>query len=207
MKIYQAPEDDEEDGEPTGGNLPRAKKPQTQMGGKSTEQPGMTTYRFKDPRFAQQLRGMNLGFNIKGDSITVDQKQKAKLVSMLGNKFGDVFADQERFREEQDMAEVAPKGWEGTVKAMKKHKDIDNPWALAHWMKGKGYKSHKTEDAYLESLAATLAEKLTTDMTVDQWRDDFKTADPNRYHQFRNKTPEKKERMADAARYSAIQKR
>lgn len=41
------------------------------------------------------------------------------------------------------MQEVAPKGWEGTVKAMKKHSDIDNPWALAHWMKGKGYKSHK----------------------------------------------------------------
>ena len=39
--------------------------------------------------------------------------------------------------------EKAPEGWEGTVKAMKKHKDIDNPWALAHWMKGKGYKSHK----------------------------------------------------------------
>jgi hypothetical protein len=41
------------------------------------------------------------------------------------------------------MQEVAPAGWEGTVKAMKKHSDIDNPWALAHWMKGKGMKSHK----------------------------------------------------------------
>jgi len=41
--------------------------------------------------------------------------------------------------------EVAPKGWEGTVKAMKKHKDIDNPWALAWSMKNKGYKSHKRE--------------------------------------------------------------
>lgn len=41
------------------------------------------------------------------------------------------------------VAEVAPKGWEGTVKAMKKHKDIDNPWALAWYMKNKGYKSHK----------------------------------------------------------------
>lgn len=39
--------------------------------------------------------------------------------------------------------EVAPEGWEDTVKAMKKHKDIENPWALAHYMKGKGYKSHK----------------------------------------------------------------
>lgn len=41
--------------------------------------------------------------------------------------------------------ESAPKGWEGTVKAMKKHKEIDNPWALAHYMKNKGYKSHKKE--------------------------------------------------------------
>jgi hypothetical protein len=41
--------------------------------------------------------------------------------------------------------EAAPEGWEGTVKGMKKHKDITNPWALAHWMKGKGYKSHKKE--------------------------------------------------------------
>ena len=41
------------------------------------------------------------------------------------------------------LMEKAPKGWEGTVKAMKKHDEIDNPWALAHWMKNKGYKSHK----------------------------------------------------------------
>ena len=46
---------------------------------------------------------------------------------------------------ELDKNESAPKGWEGTVKAMKKHKDIDNPWALAHYMKNKGYKSHKKE--------------------------------------------------------------
>jgi hypothetical protein len=40
--------------------------------------------------------------------------------------------------------EKAPSGWEGTVKALKKHGDeVDNPWALAHWMKEKGYKSHK----------------------------------------------------------------
>ena len=48
-------------------------------------------------------------------------------------------------RGEQALAEKAPEGWEGTVKAMKKHKDIDNPYALAHWMKGKGFKSHKKE--------------------------------------------------------------
>lgn len=45
--------------------------------------------------------------------------------------------------------EVSPPGWEGTVKAMKKKKGdekIDNPWALAWWMKGKGYKSHYNKD-------------------------------------------------------------
>jgi hypothetical protein len=43
------------------------------------------------------------------------------------------------------MDEVAPEGWEGTVKAMKKYKKIDNPWALAYYMKSKGYKSHKKD--------------------------------------------------------------
>jgi len=41
------------------------------------------------------------------------------------------------------LMEKAPKGWEGTVKAMKKHDEIENPYALAHYMKNKGYKSHK----------------------------------------------------------------
>lgn len=36
--------------------------------------------------------------------------------------------------------EVAPPGWEKTVKKMKKEPDIDNPYALAWHMKGKGYK-------------------------------------------------------------------
>jgi len=45
--------------------------------------------------------------------------------------------------------EKAPEGWEGTVKAMKKDKSIDNPFALAHWMKEKGYKSRKpVNDSY-----------------------------------------------------------
>ena len=58
--------------------------------------------------------------------------------------------------------ESAPPGWKGTVKAMKKHKDIDNPFALAWSMKNKGYKSHKPnvgEDAYIESLFAQLEER------------------------------------------------
>ncbi len=46
--------------------------------------------------------------------------------------------------------EVAPVGWEKTVKAMKKHPEITNPWTLAHWMKGKGMKPHKKEEAVNE---------------------------------------------------------
>ena len=46
----------------------------------------------------------------------------------------------------QYIREVSPPGFEGTVKAMKKHKEIDNPWALAWYMKNKGYKSHKKKD-------------------------------------------------------------
>ena len=45
----------------------------------------------------------------------------------------------------QKTDEVAPPGWEGTVKAMKKHKDLKNPWALAWYMKGKGAKPHHQE--------------------------------------------------------------
>jgi hypothetical protein len=42
-----------------------------------------------------------------------------------------------------NLGEVSPPGFEGTVLAMKKkHKDIENPWALAWWMKGKGDESH-----------------------------------------------------------------
>jgi hypothetical protein len=51
--------------------------------------------------------------------------------------------------ESVELDEVSPPGWEGTVKAMKKKKGdekIENPWALAWWMKGKGYKSHYTKD-------------------------------------------------------------
>ncbi len=38
------------------------------------------------------------------------------------------------------LAEVAPPGWEDTVKKMKGKEDIENPWALAWHMKGKGAK-------------------------------------------------------------------
>jgi len=69
--------------------------------------------------------------------------------------------EEAKAKAEQGVAEVAPPGWEKTVKAMKKHDEIDNPFALAWHMKNKGYKSHKKEsaDPYFESLRAKV-EKL-----------------------------------------------
>ena len=52
----------------------------------------------------------------------------------------------------EEVKEVAPPGWEGTVKAMKKHKEIDNPYALSWHMKKKGYKSHKKEEVEIDEL-------------------------------------------------------
>jgi len=54
--------------------------------------------------------------------------------------------EEDEVKEEFD--EVAPPGWEGTVKKMKKDKNIDNPWALAWWMKSKGYKSNANEEVW-----------------------------------------------------------
>lgn len=38
---------------------------------------------------------------------------------------------------------VSPPGWEKTVKKMKEHSEITNPYALAYWMKEKGYMPKK----------------------------------------------------------------
>ena len=46
-----------------------------------------------------------------------------------------------------ELKEVSPPGWSGTVKALKKHKEITNPFALAWYMKNKGDKPHVKPEA------------------------------------------------------------
>ena len=46
-------------------------------------------------------------------------------------------------RKEHDA--VAPPGWEHSLKRMKKHKDISNPWALSWWLKNRGAKPSRHE--------------------------------------------------------------
>jgi hypothetical protein len=47
-------------------------------------------------------------------------------------------------------------------------------------------------DWYSESLDRMLERQLEPTMDLDAWVDNFQNADPQKYHQFKNKTPEKK---------------
>lgn len=49
---------------------------------------------------------------------------------------------QDHFHRLSMIGEVSPPGWSGSVKAMKKHKEISNPFALAWYMKNKGDHPH-----------------------------------------------------------------
>lgn len=67
---------------------------------------------------------------------------------------------------ESAVDEVSPPGWEKTVKKMKKHKEIDNPWALAWHMKNKGYKASESieeikEVARLMELSGIKLDKVS----------------------------------------------
>lgn len=69
--------------------------------------------------------------DIDGEEVNVDQSQFERVEQPVDQTEAPV------------KTEVAPEGWEGTVKAMKKNPKIKNPWALAWSMKNKGYTSHK----------------------------------------------------------------
>tara|TARA_R100000008_G_C3587237_1_gene173452 strand:+ start:20 stop:4243 length:4224 start_codon:yes stop_codon:yes gene_type:complete len=91
------------------------------------------------------------------NTITIDGKTKTIPIAK-DDEYRDYQAEREEGQEDLTpeqfrkddvneefklVVEKAPAGWEGTVKAMKKDKNIDNPWALSHWMKKKGHKSRK----------------------------------------------------------------
>mgnify|MGYP003344605267 CR=1 FL=1 len=77
----------------------------------------------------------------------------------------------------------------------KKGRPTPKAKALARW--------NCQEDVYMNSLAVQVAEKLDPQAPADVWIQDFQKADPNKYHQFKNKTPAKKAQMAVAAHYAA----
>lgn len=46
----------------------------------------------------------------------------------------------------EELKEIAPPGWEKSIKKMKKSGDIDNPWKLAWWHHKQGHKPSQKED-------------------------------------------------------------
>ena len=107
-------------------------------------------------RLSDLLKQVASGSTSRIGSTKVDKKTAEKLLKIynsgdvkMQNKFDGMSIDKvtsafKPFMENKKLTnEVAPEGWEGTVKAMKDEPGIDNPYALAWWMKGKGYQSHK----------------------------------------------------------------
>ena len=67
----------------------------------------------------------------------------------------------------EEVNEVSPPGWGGSVKAMKKHADIDNPYALAWHMKNKGDKPHyKDKDGPPVKKDKYKDEQMTEDINI-----------------------------------------
>ena len=81
-----------------------------------------------------------------------------------------------RTEEVEQVDEKAPPGFEGTVKAMKKHKEIDNPFALAWYMKNKGMKSHKEEVEQFDDNGEVITNMKTYKEFVESL-DEVKMAD------------------------------
>ena len=95
--------------------------------------------------------------------------------------------------EEVELDEKAPPGFEGTVKAMKKHKEIDNPYALAWYMKNKGAKSHRKADGsvkeegmksykqFVESLVVESKCEEEIDENAFDWKNNHKTTSSGKF--------------------------
>jgi len=107
-------------------------------------------------KLSDLLKSVVDGSTSRVGSTKVDKKTAEKLLKIynsgdvkMQNKFDGMSIDKvtsafKPFMENKKVTnEVAPEGWEKTVKAMKDEPGIDNPWALAWWMKGQGFKSHK----------------------------------------------------------------
>lgn len=93
-----------------------------------------------------------------GDDDTIHHiasgSNQDSLESHLHN-FGLHFKSHHNQMPESRVNEKAPPGFEGTVRAMKGYSDIDNPYALAWYMKNKGYKSHRKQDGSPKNEASS----------------------------------------------------
>ena len=133
------------------GWLSRARSSKISVGPHANFRPGETF--IQRPGAPVQMK------NNKGQIMTQDAR-------------GVFRASDARVHKQSGEAEVSPPGWSGTVRAMGKHKDITNPYALSYWMKNRGDKPHHAPvrgkairgaesvrlfSRYLESLAVARA--------------------------------------------------
>jgi len=80
-------------------------------------------------------------------------KKQKKLAKSVGVKVKTFAFNPKTGKPDIEIEEKAPPGWEGTVKAMKKKKGIDNPYSLAWYMKNKGDKSRIPEEVELDEAS------------------------------------------------------
>jgi len=106
--------------------------------------PPGSTWKTKSGKTATKDSAGKVTYSVNSPASNYDALKKDRRKKPEGWKS----ASDASYRTDTKTNESAPegKGWEKTVKGMKKHKDISNPFALAHWMKKKGYKP-KTEVA------------------------------------------------------------
>jgi hypothetical protein len=129
----------------------------------------MMTSMGADKQAKTKVDARNAGLKRLSDRTSAEMKkansgpQQPRLSTSDGNDrgYGKGRYMGDSYEPQGQVIEVAPPGFEGTVKAMKKYKGIDNPYALAWSMKNKGYKSHKKADGtqknenYQDPMAAT----------------------------------------------------
>jgi hypothetical protein len=98
-------------------------------------------------RNMNELKKLQSAFEKESVEAKAQEQRLEALYEDMGHVLGRYFEiaeiTEEQLHQRLGLQEKAPEGWEKTVKAMKDEPEVDNPWALAHWMKGQGYKSHK----------------------------------------------------------------
>lgn len=102
----------------------------------------------------------------------------------FGGKQAPPFGSEKKEEKAEDKKEatvdektaVAPPGWEGTVKEMKKEDDIENPWALAWSMKNKGYTPHAAK-WILKRKGASYLKKIAQGVAGGAWTSNQSTMD------------------------------
>ena len=144
-------------------------------------------------KHAMKLRQAVKQMQAQGDTLEPWQQSKVtKAADYLDAVFNAV-DDEHDMGEEQGMAEgermmeikqrLDAKCWKG------KHKEGTK---IKGGVRVNNCVPNESVDPYFESLQQMVERQLEPTMDLDTWVDNFQNADPNKYHQFKNKTPEKK---------------